>query len=83
MLRAAGNVVTRNISHRDEPFVVETIQRYTCGIHPLYHVQAVRAEVEAALKLPFHIDQELVIIQSGSTAVLSFLFLAFTPGEYM
>lgn len=42
----------------------------------------VRAEVETAMKLPFHTDQDSVTIAAGGSATLSLLLLPFTPGEY-
>lgn len=44
--------------------------------------QAVRAEVEAAMKNPFHSDDESISIPAGSTASLSLQLLPFAPGEY-
>lgn len=38
--------------------------------------------MEAALKLPFHVDQASVSIAAGSTASLPMLLLPFAPGEY-
>lgn len=42
----------------------------------------VQEQVEAALKFPFHTDQESVSISAGSTASLSLMLLPFSPGEY-
>lgn len=47
-----------------------------------FNIQDIRAEVETALQLPFHTDQETISIAAGSKAKLSLLLLPFAPGEY-